>query len=121
MKKTILAGLVVLSFAFGLLMAQQHQASAKEIATARVTAPAAAPAHLPIVTPDADQYAKKCNFNSDCPYGKCKGGTCGGCDFNSDCKGWGKCKGGQCGACDFSSDCKDFGGCSSGHCAKSPY
>lgn len=74
---------------------------------------------------DFDQYApvKKCSFNSDCPYGKCKSGQCGGCDFNSDCKGWGKCKSGRCGACDFASDCgkAGFGSCSSGSCTKSPY
>lgn len=65
--------------------------------------------------------AKKCSFQSDCEYGKCKGGQCGGCDFQSDCKGWGKCKNGQCGGCDFQSDCKGFGSCSSGQCTKSPY
>jgi len=68
----------------------------------------------------AEPY-KKCSFNSDCKYGKCKSGKCGSCSFNSDCKGWGKCKSGKCGACSFQSECKGFGGCSSGRCKKSPY
>lgn len=75
---------------------------------------------LPVQPPAAETY-KKCSFNSDCPYGKCKSGRCGSCSFNSDCKGWGKCKGGRCGSCSFSSDCKGFGKCSSGKCTKSPY
>jgi hypothetical protein len=65
--------------------------------------------------------AKKCGFDSDCPYGKCSGGQCGACGFDSDCKGWGKCSKGQCGSCGFDSDCGSFGPCSSGHCAKSPW
>ena len=75
---------------------------------------------LPVQPPAAETY-KKCGFNSDCPYGKCKSGRCGGCGFNSDCKGWGKCKGGWCGSCSFASDCKGFGKCSGGKCTKSPY
>jgi hypothetical protein len=74
-----------------------------------------------IFVPEAQTFAKKCSFNSDCPYGKCSKGKCGACSFNSDCKGWGKCSKGQCGACSFNSDCKGFGGCSSGRCKKSPY
>ncbi len=72
---------------------------------------------------DFAPVAKKCNFQSDCKYGKCKRGRCGACDFQSDCRGWGKCKRGRCGACDFQSDCKKkgFGSCRSGRCTKSPY
>jgi hypothetical protein len=65
--------------------------------------------------------SKKCSFQSDCPYGTCKSGQCGGCSFQSDCKGWGTCKSGQCGGCSFQSDCKGFGACNSGMCEKSPY
>ena len=64
---------------------------------------------------------KKCSFQSDCPYGTCKSGECGGCSFQSDCKGWGTCKDGQCGGCSFQSDCKGFGSCNNGRCEKSPY
>jgi len=64
---------------------------------------------------------KKCGFDSDCSHGKCKSGKCGGCGFDSECKGWGKCKSGQCGACGFDSECKGFGKCKSGKCEKSPY
>ena len=77
-----------------------------------------------VTAPDSELEplaAKKCSFNSDCKYGKCVKGRCGGCSFNSDCKGWGKCSKGQCGACSFSSECKGFGSCSGGRCTKSPY
>ena len=62
---------------------------------------------------------KKCSFDSDCSHGKCRSGKCGGCSFNSDCKGWGICKDNQCGNCNFNSDCKGFGSCSSNKCTKS--
>lgn len=74
-----------------------------------------------IDTPQADAVDKKCGFDSDCPHGKCKSGKCGGCGFNSDCKGWGVCKSGWCGGCNFDSECKGFGKCSSNKCTKSPY
>jgi len=92
-------------------------------APAQITAPStAAPAvWAPAPLQCTDQGEKKCSFDSDCPHGKCKSGKCGGCGFDSDCKGWGKCKDGWCGSCGFDSDCKDFGGCSSGQCKKSPY
>jgi hypothetical protein len=76
---------------------------------------------LTIFAPPVEALAKKCSFNSDCAYGKCTKGQCGGCSFNSDCKGWGKCSKGRCGSCGFDSDCKGFGKCSSGRCSKSPY
>jgi hypothetical protein len=76
---------------------------------------------LPVNPPSADAMAKKCGFDSDCPYGKCSGGSCGSCGFDSDCKGWGKCKNNACGACSFDSDCKGFDGCHNGRCGKSPY
>jgi uncharacterized low-complexity protein len=102
MKRTILLGLLVVLAVFFVAVARQRAARAGD-------APAAVP------------MAKKCGFDSDCPYGKCGGGQCGACGFDSDCKGWGKCSGGQCGACNFDSDCKGFGSCSGGHCAKSPW
>lgn len=90
-------------FVFGLVFAQ-HNANAQSV-----------------FTPAPQEVAKKCSFQSDCPYGTCKSGQCGGCSFQSDCKGWGTCKDGQCGGCSFQSDCKGFGACNSGHCEKSPY
>lgn len=84
--------------------------------------PAARSTELAMPSVPAPQaLAKKCSFNSDCHYGKCKRHRCGGCSFQSDCKGWGKCKKGWCGGCSFQSDCKGFGKCSHGHCTKSPY
>ncbi len=90
MKKVIMGGLVVLAFLVGLFVAQQQSASARQTATPQV-APAAAVDQAPVTTPEPEPCAKKCNFNADCPHGKCKNGFCGACDFNSDCKGWGKC------------------------------
>ena len=83
--------------------------------------PIAAAVELDVDAIEAEEVAKKCSFNSDCKYGKCKSGKCGGCSFNSDCNGWGKCKSGWCGGCSFNSECKGFGSCSSGKCTKSPY
>jgi hypothetical protein len=73
------------------------------------------------VAPAPVPMAKSCSFQSDCPYGTCKNGQCGGCSFQSDCKGWGICKDGQCGGCNFQSECQGFGACQSGRCEKSPY
>lgn len=99
---------MVLCFALGLVIAQR---------TAVAQAPSSSPS---LFAPEAQQM-KKCSFQSDCPYGTCKNGQCGGCSFQSDCKGWGKCSNGQCGACSFQSDCAGFGACKNGHCEKSPY
>jgi hypothetical protein len=115
---SIVIGLA-LCLTVGLVVAQQGDAVARPIPAGEVSAQT--PVLPAVFTPEADPLAKKCSFNSDCPYGTCKGGQCGGCSFNSDCKGWGVCKGGQCGGCSFNSDCKGFGDCSSGHCTKSPY
>jgi hypothetical protein len=62
-----------------------------------------------------------CNFDSDCDYGKCKDHKCGGCDFNSDCKGYGICENHACGHCNFTSECGDFGDCNNHECARSPW
>lgn len=116
MKKTaILAGLVAV-LTIGLIYVAS-QADAEQVTPTKASAATSA---LPIVPP-APEAMKKCGTDSHCPYGKCKGGTCGACNFNSDCRGWGKCKGGMCGACDYDSDCKGFGKCSGGRCTKSPY
>lgn len=100
------------------LIAVQRDAGAQVGEAAAVTP---APIQQSVFVPEPEALAKKCSFDSDCPHGKCKGGQCGACSFNSDCKGWGVCKGGQCGACSFSSECKGFGSCSGGRCTKSPY
>ncbi len=113
MKRALIVAGIVASLAVAFVLTQQPEAIADQIK------PQAA-AELPVTPPAAETY-KKCSFNSDCPYGKCKSGRCGACSFNSDCKGWGKCKSGRCGACSFSSDCKGFGKCSGGKCTKSPY
>jgi hypothetical protein len=113
-----------LTLIFGLAICLSLGLVVAERADARPAAPALqspAPAFAGTFTPEADPLAKKCSFNSDCPFGTCKGGQCGGCSFNSDCKGWGVCKGGHCGGCSFNSDCKGFGECRSGMCTKSPY
>ena len=110
---------LALCLAVGLVVVQ-HDAAASQPAAA-VLPMSPAPVAASVFTPEADPLAKKCSFNSDCPFGTCKGGQCGGCSFNSDCKGWGTCKGGWCGGCSFNSDCKGFGDCSSGKCTKSPY
>jgi hypothetical protein len=116
----ILAGLFVV-FTVGLVVMQQQDADARLATTPQVSALAAdLAAPVGVSEPEA-QPRKKCSFNSDCRYGKCKKGKCGGCSFQSDCKGWGKCKGGWCGACSFQSDCKGWGKCSGGRCTKSPY
>lgn len=116
----IIAGLCLV--AIGTISAlNQRDADANPPATATLKATTQAPTTVPSVGGDAEMFAKKCSFSSDCPYGKCGKGTCGACSFTSDCKGWGKCDKGRCGACSFSSECKGFGGCSSGRCKKSPY
>lgn len=117
----IFAGLFVV-FTMGLVALHQQDADAdtsKATAT-QVASPTADSPDLGVTEPEA-QPRKKCSFNSDCRYGKCKKSRCGGCSFNSDCKGWGKCKSGWCGGCSFKSDCKGFGSCRSGRCTKSPY
>lgn len=78
---------MVLCFVLGLMVSQR-------------SAVAQAPASPGVFTP-APVEVKKCSFQSDCPYGTCKGGSCGGCSFQS--------------------DCGSFGPCNSGRCAKSPY
>lgn len=117
-----LAGLFVV-FTVGLVVMQQQDADAgiRQAATPQVTATTADSADPVGISEPEAQPRKKCSFSSDCSHGKCKKSKCGGCSFNSDCKGWGKCKGGWCGGCSFQSDCKGFGGCSSGRCRKSPY
>jgi hypothetical protein len=112
---SVVAGFAI-CLAIGLFAAQQDADA--DVTGSQVTA---AQTQLSVFAPEPETYGKKCSFNSDCPYGKCKGGQCGACSFNSDCKGWGKCKGGQCGACGFDSECKGFGKCSGGKCTKSPY
>lgn len=118
----LLAGLFVV-FTVGLVVMQQQDADAgaNQAIAQQVSAPAADSADRAPITEPAAQPRKKCSFNSDCPYGKCKKNKCGGCSFNSDCKGWGKCKSGWCGGCSFQSDCKGFGSCKSGRCSKPPY
>ncbi len=118
---TVVVSLVV-CLVLGFAIAQQREADAQQAQPARMTAPQAhPPSAVSVFTPEPDIYAKKCSFNSDCPYGTCSHNTCGGCSFNSDCKGWGKCSNGWCGACNFNSDCQGFGSCKSGHCEKTPY
>lgn len=70
---------------------------------------------------DIAAAAPSCSFNSDCKYGKCGGGKCGYCDFNSDCNGYGICNEHQCGYCNFTSECGAFGDCSNHHCTKAPW
>ena len=120
MRHAWMVGSLGLCLVAGMLVIGLNRADAS--ASSPATAPATAERALP-ATPatQAAPLAKRCSFNSDCPYGKCKHGKCGGCSFNSDCKGWGKCKGGWCGGCSFNSDCKAFGGCKSGRCKRSPY
>ena len=121
MKRTIfLAGLFVV-FTVGLVVLQQQDADAGQINLQQVNAAEAEVCDQVLFTEPEAQPRKKCSFNSDCRYGKCKRSKCGGCSFNSDCKGWGKCKSGWCGGCSFNSDCKGFGGCKNGRCKKSPY
>ena len=116
----VIAGLCIL-FLVGFVVLPQSNAGAKgtTVASRSVTDGLAA---MRALGDDFQlQPKKRCSFNSDCRYGKCKKSRCGGCSFNSDCKGWGKCKRGWCGGCSFNSDCKGFGSCSHGHCTKSPY
>jgi hypothetical protein len=71
------------------------------------------------VGPTEAQGGSQCNFDSDCKgYGKCKGGSCGNCGFDSDCN-IGKCASSHCGACNFDSDCKG-GKCASNRCSNAP-
>jgi len=106
----------VLSLVFLLVGVHQYAyANHGTVSSAQVTDP------ITVVNESPDPLAQKCSFNSDCAYGLCKGGQCGGCSFTSECKGWGTCKSGQCGGCSFNSECKGFGDCSSGKCTKSPY
>ncbi|MBU1240353.1 hypothetical protein KKF84_09535 [Myxococcota bacterium] len=122
MKKTIILS-VFIAVTLGIVVTKQQNAGAKQVTTVeKTTAPTpTSESALPIFGAHLESYSKKCSFNSDCPYGKCKHNKCGSCSFNSDCKGWGKCKSGRCGGCSFNSDCKGFGKCSSGKCTKSPY
>jgi hypothetical protein len=108
----------------GLVIAQQRDAGADQVKAAKgtVTVTQTEPmSQVSVFMPEAETYAKKCSFNSDCPYGTCTKNVCGGCSFNSDCKGWGKCSNGWCGSCSFNSDCQGFGSCKNGRCEKSPY
>ena len=122
MKITYAIAGLVLCLTLGLVMTLQRDASGEQARAATVTpSPSLPSGPMSVFTPEPDTYAKKCSFNSDCPYGTCKNSTCGGCSFNSDCKGWGKCSDGWCGGCSFNSECQGFGSCKSGHCEKSPY
>src|SRR5690348_17250574 len=122
MNRLATLSVLVIGIAFGFFGARLRPVSAHEAQTPTVIAASVSDATaLPLNPPRAETMAKKCGFDSDCPYGKCSGGSCGSCGFDSDCKGWGRCKSGACGACNFDSDCKDFGGCSNGRCNKSPY
>ena len=119
MKKVAIAISLSFCFILGLLVVQQAPASADPVASTPGTAPNTL-ARVPVFGPGVETL-KSCNFNSDCPYGKCDKHVCGGCNFNSDCKGWGKCSGHRCGGCNFDSDCKGWGKCSGQRCTKSPY
>lgn len=123
MKRAFFLAGIFAVFTVGLVVMQQQDADAgvRKANTPQVSAPAAELSDRVDVSEPEAQPQKKCSFNSDCRYGKCKKSRCGGCSFNSDCKGWGKCKRGWCGGCSFNSDCKGFGGCKSGRCKKSPY
>ncbi len=117
MKRTILSIVVVAA-----AVAVSAQIAAAQPPTSEATSVSTADQYLNwdlMMSIDLEP-TKKCSFNSDCPHGKCKGGKCGACGFDSECKGWGKCKGGQCGACGFDSECKGFGKCSGGKCTKKP-
>ena len=116
---SIIAVLLAVALWAGLVVARQGEDATTQVTVEQVAPPA--PVAAPAASAPDEQPNKKCGFDSDCPYGKCKSGQCGGCGFDSDCKGWGKCKSGQCGGCGFDSDCKGFGKCSSGKCTKSPY
>src|SRR3569623_740774 len=61
------------------------------------------------------QAEPMCSTSSDCTFGTCTSGKCGGCSTSSDCKGNGTCSSGTCGHCSTSSDCS-VGTCSSGTC-----
>jgi hypothetical protein len=121
MKRLSIAIGLFLCLTVALVALNQNQASAASDAVVAAATTGTPAAQGDFFVPDAETYGKKCSFNSDCRYGKCKKSRCGGCSFNSDCKGWGKCKKGWCGGCSFNSDCKGFGGCKSGRCKKSPY
>lgn len=127
MRNVWLVGSLGLCLAAGILVLGQNRADAAKASPSTVASTPVAITGASDLTagPASTQrdvpLAKRCSFNSDCPYGKCRHGKCGGCSFNSDCKGWGKCRHGQCGGCSFNSDCKGFGGCTSGHCKRSPY
>jgi len=115
MKQSFVVAGLFLCLTVALAATQHGRAVAEQVTSQDRSEP------LTIFAQPAEVLAKKCSFNSDCPYGKCTKSTCGGCGFNSDCKGWGKCSKGQCGSCGFDSDCKGFGKCSGGRCTKSPY
>lgn len=129
MKKVLVFGGLFAALTVALVVVQHGSADASAVPAVQVmpaTAAPAAPAEqatapVPVWQELVQPMAKRCSFNSDCPYGTCKSGRCGGCSFQSDCKGWGKCANGWCGACSFQSDCKGFGGCRSGRCERSPY
>jgi hypothetical protein len=118
--KKILVAAMVLFLTVGFVVVKNQSAKAentkKEIATQTQKVNLTAITETEIIP-----LSKKCSFNSDCKYGKCKGNKCGSCSFKSDCKGWGVCKSNKCGGCSFKSDCKGFGDCKSGRCTKSPY
>lgn len=121
MKSVAITTSLFLCFILGFIVVQQTSASARPVSVAQdVASTAVELGQVPISAPEAEAL-KKCNFNSDCPYGKCDKHVCGGCNFNSECKGWGKCQKHKCGSCNFDSDCKGFGKCSSHRCTKSPY
>ena len=120
MKSIAAISCLFLALTVGFVITQQRDADAYKVTKSQVTAPTGQATALQITEPRFEPK-KKCSFSSDCRYGKCKKGRCGGCSFQSDCKGWGKCKNGWCGACSFQSDCKGWGSCRSGRCTKSPY
>jgi hypothetical protein len=121
MKRAFLLAGIFVVFTVGIVVMQRQDADASQGPAAQVSASTGDMAGPVEVTEPEAQPRKRCSFNSDCPYGKCKNHRCGGCSFQSDCKGWGKCRNGWCGSCSFQSDCKGFGRCSSGRCTKSPY
>ena len=100
MRHAWMVGSLGLCLVAGMLVVGLNRAAASASSPAAAPAaraPATAERALPAApATQAAPLAKRCSFNSDCPYGKCKHNKCGGCSFNSDCKGFGGCKNGRC-------------------------